>query len=992
MGKYLLVLSFIVLVYIKGCNGCVDEERKALLELKKVFVDDSDDSLLPSSWNIHDPESDCCSWERVTCSSTTGHVIKLALHDLKLGEPTSGNWNQISLFQSFEQLRILNLSSNYLPDWNTTADMKALAKLRKLEYVDFSQNRFNKGIMKALRALPSLAYVDLSSNNLEGTLPAHDLDQLTNLEVLNLSNNSLNGTFPLKGLCELKSLEVLDLSYNWHGGILPPCLNNLTSLKILDLSGNQFNGTISCDLLSSSLQVLILSNNLLQGNLAPCLNNLTSLKLLDLSDNQFDGTISSSLLPTLTSLEYIDVSQNNFQGMLSFNPTAYSSKLKVVILGRETYYGVQETNNLHVDMENSALSELEILSLSNCNLESIPTPFYSLHQLKAVDLSHNKIEGKFPTWLLARNAQLGVLNIRNNCFSGPMYIDLPPGFVTNVVILDISSNQFDGEFPDPEYIGKIFPNLRYVNFSRNSFDGHLPSSIAGLKDMWLLDLSFNNLIGEVPKELIADCTNLTVLILSDNNFNGQIFSAHLNSSNLQHLKLNNNHFTGSLTNVNFKLFKRLELLDVSNNNLTGIIPRSFANLHSSLRLLNMKHNYFEGHFPCGLNLWSSLYVVDLSDNFFSGPLPSCFGSDKLMALNLERNRFTGSIPAALLNSTELIMLNLRNNRLSGSILVELVGIPNIRILMLANNGFSGSIPEHLCDLKYISMMDLSHNSFSGSIPSCFNNITFGSMFPGDVPRHLNQGLVLTGFIFFSFAYVSDNYLRKEYYVGFGSSSTLNLQVEIDFNTKYLLMPYKGGILDFMSGLDLSGNNLTGTIPWNIGDLSSIRALNLSHNHLTGPIPISLSNLSEIESLDYNNLSREIPFDLTGLYSLGAFSVAHNNLSGKIPDVPQLSTFDESSYEGNPFLCGKPLPKSCTSSVDDGDEPGQSVNSAGSEGKWYEVDRISFFGSLAATYIMVMLGFLTILYINPYWRGRWFNFIQDFIDSSYYYVCCFFYYH
>ncbi|OMP01415.1 hypothetical protein COLO4_11886 [Corchorus olitorius] len=822
MGKSLLVLSFIVLVFFDGHNGCLEEERKALLELKKAFVDDSDDSLLPSSWkNIHDPESnsDCCSWERVTCNSTTGHVIELSLRHLKLGEAaivkTSGNWSQISLFQSFQQLRF-----SICPPIAFLTGMQP--QLRKLEYVDFSQNRFNKGIMKALRALPFLTYVDLSRNNMEGPLIADDLDQLTNLEVLNLRGNFLNGIFPFTGLCELKSLEELDLSFNYDlQGTLPPCLNNLTSLKVLDLSVNQFNGTISCDLLSTSLQELILSTNSFEGNLPPCLNNSislkvldlslnlfggtipcdllssslqwlvlqgnslegnlpqclnnwTSLNLLDLSWNQFSGNISSNLLSSLTSLEYIDVSHNYFQGMLSFNSTTYHSNLRVVILGMET--NIPETNNLHVDMENNggsgiALSQLEILSLSNCNLNSIPKVVYSLHQLKV-----------------------------------------------------------------------IFP-------------------IGGLKDLMSLDLSFNNFTGEVPKELVADCTNLRVLISSDNNFSGQIFSAHFNLSNLWFLKLNNNHFTRSLTDVNFELLEEITLFDVSNNNLTGKVPRSFANLHS------------------------------------------------------------------------------RNNRLSGSIPVELVGvgIPNIKILMLANNGLSGSIPEHLCDLKYISMMDLSNNSFSSSIPSCFNNITFGSMFPGDVPRHLNLG-------------------------------------------RHFRIHVRAGSIK---------QQFDRTIPWSIGDLSSIRALNLSHNHLIGPIPISLSNLSEIESLDlsYNNLSGEIPFDLTRLHSLGAFSVAHNNFSGKVPDVPQLSTFDESSHAGNPFLCGKPLPKSCTRSVDDeDDEPRQSGASADqSEGKWYEVDRISFFGSLAATYIMVLLGLVTFLYINPYWRRRWFNFIQDFFDSCYYYV-------
>ncbi|KAK6263713.1 hypothetical protein SCA6_019147 [Theobroma cacao] len=165
----------------------------------------------------------------------------------------------------------------------------------------------------------------------------------------------------------------------------------------------------------------------------------------------------------------------------------------------------------------------------------------------------------------------------------------------------------------------------------------------------------------------------------------------------------------------------------------------------------------------------------------------------------------------------------------------------------------------------------------------------------------------------------------------------------------------------MSGLDLSCNNLIGQIPSTLGSLSSIHALNLSHNGLVGSIPTSFSNLAEVESLDLscNHLSGNIPSELTSLKYLEVFNVARNSLSCKIPDTKQFSTFEESSYKENPLLCGLALKKNCT------ETPHSSMVSLDETAeKWFELDSTVFYATFAVTYILLLLRFVIVLFINP----------------------------
>ncbi|CAI9760106.1 unnamed protein product [Fraxinus pennsylvanica] len=810
----------------------------------------------------------------------------------------------------FINLKKLDLSDNQFTSSGTIYGPKYLKVL------NLQSNNFDNRIFSSLHGLSSLKSLDLSWNGLKGTIQMKDLHALSNLEELDLSNNEIdNFTTPIE-LRLLRTLEKLFLDSSAVDGNFLQGIGAMTFLKILSLPRCRLNGTLPirgwCDL--KNLQELNLSWNEYEGILPTCVANMTSLRLIELSHNKLTGNIASSPLSKLTSLEYLSISSNNFTVPISFKAFFNHSNLKFIFLENNEIINENELGNWVPKFQ------LEVFSMSNSRgLPTLPNFFYYQSNLRILYLPKNNIQGNFPTWLLENNTRLRRLYLSDNAFTGPLKLSSSTN--PNMETFDVSNNKLNGHIPTN--IASAFPNLVALNMSTNMFDGSVPSSFGDLKSIKFIDLSVNNLTGMMPQELGMGCFSLFFFKISDNKMQGQIFPESTNLPSLKYLYLEGNDFSGTIPSS--LSTSPLVVLDISNNHLSGIIPSSVGNM-TRLEQVSLSNNQLAGPIPVEICNLDSLGLLDLSKNKLSGSIPSCFNPSSISHVYLNDNQLEGELTYAFHNSSSLVSLDLRENKFTGSIPQWIGNLSSLSIILLRGNHFEGIIPHQFCEMKKLSMIDLSFNSLSGQIPLCFGNIT--------LEVTTKKSVLVLEFIsssIFSFiSYMDKVELERDYHVSFHKTEDFKLTdvpITVTFVTKGNSYSYKGSILSYMSGIDLSSNKLYGEIPDGLGKLSEIHALNLSHNNLTGTIPATFSNLLQIESLDlsYNNLGGRIPTGLSELNALAVFSVAYNNLTGMIPDKGQFGTFDEGSYQGNPYLCGRPLPVDCTST-----EPTHVLTSADDE--------------------------------------------------------------
>ncbi|XP_027182115.1 receptor-like protein Cf-9 homolog [Coffea eugenioides] len=736
--------------------------------------------------------TDCCSWDGVTCHNLTGRVIGL---DLSCGElqgvihPNSSLFHLSHLrhlnlafndftgsrishrFGSLKSLTHLNLSfSNF--EGEVASEISHLSNLISL---DLSQNGFLRyepsnfeGMLQNLTHLrelllsfvsistelrvnfsSSLTYLDLRDTGIRGNLPSN-VFHLPNMRVLLLGDNkNLTVSLPKLNCSISNSLRQLSLSHTNFSAALPDLIGCIGSLNYLDLSYCQIFGVIPESVGNLSwLTDLYLDDNYIGGKIPDKFSISQKISSLSLGHNLLSGNIPISLL-NLTHLEHLDLSSNQLSGSIPPSiftiPTLFYLELSSNLftgVGQDLFVDSNKLQNNAFNSEapwnttnnvNISYPDFTTLGLSSCQIKEFPEFLRNSESLEFLDLSNNMIRSKIPSWFMSKTlVQLFSLNLSHN-------------FLTDTI----------DQLP-------VTPHLASLDVSSNSLQGPIPSSICNSSLLTILDLSNNNLSGPIPQCLGNSSQYLDTMDLGNNRLFGTIPTTFSKGNSLQFLLLNDNQ-------------------------LQGPVPRSLAHCEL-LELLDLGNNKIDDKFPIWLETLSNMEVLVLKSNRFHGAIGNCQTKSpfpQLRIIDASHNELTGALPEEILSNfkamksskhqqkkAQYMVSTFSNDYYIHSVSLVIKGMAyNLERVLItrtaidfSSNRFEGQIPEIIGSLHSLQTLTLSHNNFSGPIPKALGN------------------------------------------------------------------------LSMLESLDLSWNRLEGTIPMELVNLDFLEFLNLSENRLVGPIP------------------------------------------------------------------------------------------------------------------------------------------------------------
>ncbi|CAI9273684.1 unnamed protein product [Lactuca saligna] len=520
-------------------------------------------------------------------------------------------------------------------------------------------------------------------------------------------------------------------------------------------------------------------------------------------------------------------------------------------------------------------------------------------------LSNNSFQGRIPHEL-GRLSRLRFLYLGSNKFSGAIPTNLSR--CSNIERLGLYQNKLVGSIPKEM---SFLTKLAHIQIDANNLTGGIPPDLGNITSMEEFTASGNPLGGSIP-DTLGRWRSLTSFYLGGCNLSGTIPHSIFNLSLLTNFTLAENQLTGSLPPAVGEMLPNLERLQLRQNQLTGPLPPSLSNC-SKFRILEVNFNSFSGkltidfaklkyinYLLLGKNTFgfgeaddmkffdslkncSRLTLLYLNDCQFQGVLPTSIGnlSDQLSLLLLGENHFYGNLPSAIGNLVGLTLLSLRDNRFTGKIPSTIGKLQNLQVAYLSNNQFSGPIPDDIGNLSLLTKLWLQSNRLEyipSSMGNCHNLLELrlaDNQLSGRIPKQLVQ------------------------------LSSLTIMLNLSQNNLFGSLPAEVGELKMLTSLDLSQNNLSGNIPSSLAGCTSLSFLSLRANLFQGMVPQSLSFMRGVITLDLsqNNLSGQIPGFLERLVLLEYVNLSFNDLEGEVPVLGVFANASAFSVLGNTRLCG-----------------------------------------------------------------------------------------
>ncbi|KAL7611582.1 hypothetical protein Lser_V15G08890 [Lactuca serriola] len=541
--------------------------------------------------------------------------------------------------------------------------------------------------------------------------------------------------------------------------------------------------------------------------------------------------------------------------------------------------GLQGSLSPHV----GNLSFLRMFSLTNNSFQgTIPHELGRLFRLRFLYLRFNKFNGVIPT-NLSGCSDMERLRLHHNKLVGSIPKEI--SFLSKLTLFRVYDNKLTGGIP--AFLGNITSMISF-SVSRNPLGGSIPDTLGNWKSLTVLQLGACNLSGTIPHS-IFNLSLVTYFSLGENQLTGSLPSAiGAMLPNLEFLQLRDNQLTGPLP-PSISNSSKLQLLEVNNNNFRGKLAIDFAKL-KDIYFLNFGNNVyrFKGaddmKFIDTMTNCSKLKVLQLYNCKFQGVLPTSIGnlSDQLSLLNLGRNDIYGNLPSSIGNLVGLTSLVLADNQFTGKIPSTIGQLQKLQVAVLSINQFSGPIPDAIGNISLLSKLWLSFNRLEWHIPSSMGNchhlldlLLDNNQLSGTIPKQLLQ------------------------------LSSLTIRLDLSQNNLFGSLPTEVGDLKMLTSLDLSDNNLTGHIPSSLGGCTSLSFLSLKGNLFQGTIPSSLTSMRGVSTLDlsHNNLSGQIPRFLERLKLLEYVNLSFNDFEGEVPVLLVFANASAFSVLGNSRLCG-----------------------------------------------------------------------------------------